>query len=115
MSQNGIARGMLVSDAQVADPRRNPEYWEAAHGNEETFRKMSRIKRSVQASFSTVNHSTADMENILDNIDPEQALEIIANQKGFDLGGDLHFRKQTPHIHGSVQPQKRPAPTASSF
>ena len=114
------ARGILVYGAQMADPRRNPEYWaawhdfEVAHGNEETFREMLRIKRSVQASFSTVNYNATDMGNSLDNIDPDQALELIANQEGVDLDDDPNLRKQAPLIQGFVQPQKRPAPTAAS-
>ena len=40
--------------AQFTNPRREPKYWkewhdfEVAHGNEDTFRDMLRIKRSVQ-------------------------------------------------------------------
>ncbi|OEU21332.1 TPR-like protein, partial [Fragilariopsis cylindrus CCMP1102] len=53
------ARAVLTYGAQMADPRRNEEYWKAwnefeiSHGNEETFREMLRIKRSVEASYST--------------------------------------------------------------
>lgn len=111
------ARGVLTYGAQMADPRRNPEYWttwhdfEVAHGNEETFREMLRIKRSVQASFSTVNYNATDMGTSLENLDPEQALEIIANQEGVDLDDDPSLRKQAP-IQGFVQQQKRPAAAA---
>ncbi len=108
--------------AQMTDPRRNPEYWaawhnfEMAHGNEETFREMLRIKRSVQASFSTVNYSATDMGSTLENLDPEQALELIANQEGVDLDDDPHLRKQhAPVIQGFVQQQKRPASTATDL
>jgi pre-mRNA-splicing factor SYF1 len=97
----------------MADPRRNPEYWtawhefEVSHGNEETFREMLRIKRSVQASFSTVNYNAIDVGSSLDNLDPEQALELIATQEGVDLEDDPSLRKHVP-IQGFVQ-QKRPA------
>ena len=106
------ARGILTYGAQMADPRRNPEYWtawhdfEVSHGNEETFREMLRIKRSVQASFSTVNYNAIDVGSSLDNLDPEQALELIANQEGVDLEDDPSLRKHAP-IQGFVQ-QKRP-------
>ena len=116
------ARGILVYGSQMADPRRNPEYWaawhdfEVAHGNEETFREMLRIKRSVQASFSTVNYNATDMGSSLENLDPEQALELIANQEGVDLDDDPHLRKQhAPVIQGFVQQQKRPASTATDL
>lgn len=45
--------------AQFCDPRTEPEFWErwrefeVRHGNEDTFREMLRIKRSVQAQFNT--------------------------------------------------------------
>ena len=77
------ARGILVYGSQMADPRRNPEYWaawhdfEVAHGNEETFREMLRIKRSVQASFSTVNYNATDMGSSLENLDPETRAEMM--------------------------------------
>ena len=61
------ARAVLGHGAQLADPRRDPTYWqkwlefEVAHGNEETFREMLRVKRSVQAAFSNVNYMAAEM------------------------------------------------------
>lgn len=52
------ARGIFVFASQFADPRSDPEFWnkwhdfEVLHGNEDTFREMLRIKRSVSASYS---------------------------------------------------------------
>jgi len=54
------ARGIYVFASQFADPRSDPEFWnkwhefEVQHGNEDTFREMLRIKRSVSASYSQV-------------------------------------------------------------
>lgn len=54
------ARGIFVFASQFADPRSDPEFWnkwhefEVQHGNEDTFREMLRIKRSVSASYSQV-------------------------------------------------------------
>lgn len=53
------ARSIYGHGSQFADPRANETYWEAwekfevAHGNEDTFKEMLRIKRSVAASFNT--------------------------------------------------------------
>lgn len=53
------ARGIYGHGSQFADPRTDRQYWdtwekfEVAHGNEETFKEMLRIKRSVAASFNT--------------------------------------------------------------
>ncbi|KAJ3111120.1 pre-mRNA-splicing factor syf1 [Phlyctochytrium bullatum] len=53
------ARAVWAYGSQFADPRMDPEYWkkwqdfEVRHGNEETFKEMLRIKRSVQAKYNT--------------------------------------------------------------
>ncbi|ONK62544.1 uncharacterized protein A4U43_C07F5180 [Asparagus officinalis] len=52
------SRAIYVFASQFADPRSDPSFWkkwndfEVQHGNEDTFREMLRIKRSVLASFS---------------------------------------------------------------
>ncbi|XP_059656535.1 uncharacterized protein LOC132303334 [Cornus florida] len=52
------ARAVYVYASQFADPRSDPDIWnkwhefEVQHGNEDTFREMLRIKRSVSASYS---------------------------------------------------------------
>ncbi|KAG0497206.1 hypothetical protein HPP92_001897 [Vanilla planifolia] len=52
------ARGIYVYASQFSDPRSDSDFWkkwndfEVQHGNEDTFREMLRIKRSVLASFS---------------------------------------------------------------
>ncbi|KAJ3074356.1 pre-mRNA-splicing factor syf1 [Podochytrium sp. JEL0797] len=53
------ARGIWSYGSQFADPRIDPEFWkgwqefETKHGNEDTFKEMLRLKRSVQAKFNT--------------------------------------------------------------
>ncbi|XP_044477558.1 pre-mRNA-splicing factor SYF1-like [Mangifera indica] len=52
------ARAIYVFASQFADPRSDSDFWnrwhefEVQHGNEDTFREMLRIKRSVSASYS---------------------------------------------------------------
>eukprot|EP00249_Psilotum_nudum_P021080 c27963_g1_i1 orf=1135-4002(-) len=52
------ARAIYVYASQMADPRSDPDFWEkwnefeVQYGNEDTFREMLRIKRSVSASYS---------------------------------------------------------------
>lgn len=54
------ARSVYVHASQLADPRSDAEFWskwndfEVLYGNEDTFREMLRIKRSVSASYSQV-------------------------------------------------------------
>ncbi|KAK5081799.1 pre-mRNA-splicing factor syf1 [Exophiala xenobiotica] len=53
------ARAIYGHGSQFADPRTEKAFWdvwekfEVAHGNEDTFKEMLRIKRSVAASFNT--------------------------------------------------------------
>ena len=53
------ARAIYAHASQICDPRFSPEFWETwkefevKHGNEDTFREMLRIKRSIQAKFNT--------------------------------------------------------------
>lgn len=61
------ARAILQHGSQFADPRRAPTYWirwrefEEAHGNEDTFRDMLRVQRSVETAFSQVNYLAAEL------------------------------------------------------
>lgn len=53
------ARAIWGHASQFCDPRVNPEFWrkwegfEVQHGNEDTFKEMLRIKRSVQSQYNT--------------------------------------------------------------
>ena len=59
------ARAIFAHGAQFDNPKRCPDYWQAwqdfevAHGNEDTFRDMLRIKRSVVTAFA--NETFYDM------------------------------------------------------
>jgi len=52
------ARAIYMHGSQEVDPKLNEDFWatwhdfEVAHGNEDTFREMLRVKRSVKAHFS---------------------------------------------------------------
>ncbi|KAF9609173.1 hypothetical protein IFM89_013563 [Coptis chinensis] len=54
------ARAIYNFSSQYADPRSDADFWtkwhdfEVQHGNEDTFREMLRMKRSVSASYSQV-------------------------------------------------------------
>jgi hypothetical protein len=56
------ARAIYGHASQFCDPRREPGFWqkwesfEVQHGNEDTFKDMLRIKRSVQAQYKYVLH-----------------------------------------------------------
>lgn len=56
------SRAIYIHASNYADPNSHPEFWkkwndfEIQHGNEDTFREMLRIKRTVAASRSQVCH-----------------------------------------------------------
>ncbi|KAL5483850.1 hypothetical protein EMCRGX_G020266 [Ephydatia muelleri] len=89
------ARAIYSHGSQISDPRVNQSYWkcwqefEVTYGNEDTFREMLRIKRSVQAQFNTqVNFTSTQMlataANELQasggNVDEMKALEERAKK-----------------------------------
>ncbi|CAG8634968.1 6472_t:CDS:10 [Paraglomus brasilianum] len=57
------ARALYAHASQFCDPRIDPGFWqtwhdfEVKHGNEDTFKEMLRIKRSVQAQYNTENNT----------------------------------------------------------
>ena len=59
------ARAIYVHAASLSNPRVDEAFWkewnefEVQFGNEDTFREMLRIKRSVAASFSQLHFNTA--------------------------------------------------------
>eukprot|EP00238_Polyblepharides_amylifera_P014794 CAMPEP_0196575520 /NCGR_PEP_ID=MMETSP1081-20130531/4982_1 /TAXON_ID=36882 /ORGANISM="Pyramimonas amylifera, Strain CCMP720" /LENGTH=846 /DNA_ID=CAMNT_0041893849 /DNA_START=115 /DNA_END=2652 /DNA_ORIENTATION=+ len=59
------ARSLYVHASQFADPLQDSSFWsswnefEVGHGNEDTFREMLRVKRSVSASYSQTHFTTA--------------------------------------------------------
>lgn len=56
------ARAIYIFSSQFADPHLDNDFWniwhefEVQHRNEDTFREMLRIKRSVSASYSQVSY-----------------------------------------------------------
>jgi pre-mRNA-splicing factor SYF1 len=85
------ARAIFAYGAQSADPRRMPEYWkdwndfEIANGNEDSFRDMLRVKRSVEAAFSTVNYNAAGMAENIGTLSTEEAMAMVANAEGVEI------------------------------
>ncbi|KAI4170761.1 MAG: hypothetical protein LQ343_004723 [Gyalolechia ehrenbergii] len=77
------ARAIYGHASQFCDPRTTPAFWskweafEVQHGNEDTFKEMLRIKRSVQAQYNT------DV-----NFIASQALARSQQQAGQDVNGE---------------------------
>ncbi|KAG0267367.1 Pre-mRNA-splicing factor SYF1 [Mortierella polycephala] len=107
------ARAILAHGSQFCDPRITQDYWqtwhdfEVQHGNEDTFKEMLRIKRSVQVKFNTdVSYITAQMLQ-----SQEKAKAAAAGSSGDAMQtldrmtgggpGEMAFVKSKAH---SVQP-----------
>lgn len=87
------ARGVYAHCSQLCDPRSEKGFWktwhdfELRHGNEDTFREMLRVKRSVAASYNTEVNFAASMAgtagaaaDAVDANDDMAALEMAANE-----------------------------------
>jgi len=80
------ARGVLTYSSQFCDPRIDVEFWktwhdfEVKHGNEDTFREMLRVRRSVQAQFSQINLITGNLAELANKkpVNPIAALEQVS-------------------------------------
>lgn len=103
------ARGIYNHASQFCDPRKEEDFWkvwrgfEVQHGNEDTFRDMLRVKRSVQALFAQVHFNATDIaaESGPEVLDPmaaaEEALKSEEDRKrsGGALGSDAKRQRVT--------------------
>eukprot|EP00736_Rhodelphis_marinus_P012111 Rmarinus@m.28163 len=77
------ARAIFIHASQFADPRVDAEFWkkwhefEVQHGNEETFREMLRIKRSIMAKYTTVRFGGKPSEVIGGTVAPSDAMAQV--------------------------------------
>ena len=64
------ARAIYVHASSLANPATDKDFWqswndfEVQHGNEDTFREMRRIMRSVNASFSQTHFNMAIIDAV---------------------------------------------------
>merc|ERR1719329_1625703 len=103
------ARGIYIHASQFCDPRKEEDFWktwrsfEVQHGNEDTFRDMLRIKRSVQATYAQVHFNAteiaAEASEVLDPMQAaEQALQTEEDRKragGVMTGNDTKRQRVT--------------------
>jgi len=112
------ARTVLRYGAALVDPERDRGgYWaqwhdfEVAQGDEETFREMLRVKRSVVVRFSTVNYNAKEMGSIVEDVRREEdVVQEIVEREGVELkkGGAVGTGGHgTPALGGFVSGEKR--------
>mmetsp|Transcript_8004 Transcript_8004/g.17846 ORF Transcript_8004/g.17846 Transcript_8004/m.17846 type:complete len:890 (-) Transcript_8004:47-2716(-) len=128
------ARGIYNHASQFCDPRKVADFWdtwrqfEVQHGNEDTFRDMLRVKRSVQATYAQVHFNATEIaEEVSEVLDPmaaaEEALQGEESRKraGGAAGGDAK-RQRTgdattarKELLGTFQPAARFAGARPGF
>jgi pre-mRNA-splicing factor SYF1 len=119
LNQIGRARAIYVYGAQSADPRRIPEYWkgwndfEIEYGNEDTFREMLRVKRSVEAAFSTINYNAIGMTQKVSNFTNEEAISMIAAAEGMDYSDMNNVGAAGTAVAGFVPATTTPTTTSA--
>ncbi|KAG4219900.1 hypothetical protein PC116_g31621 [Phytophthora cactorum] len=119
------ARAIYGHASQFCDPRTNPAFWtkweqfEVQHGNEDTYKEMLRIKRSVQAQYNTdvnfiasqaiarANQTRAGLETA--NGDPEvaDAMEQLERQARAPAG----FVASSTGLAGTISKEPVAAPS----
>ncbi|SPO02631.1 related to SYF1 - synthetic lethal with CDC40 [Cephalotrichum gorgonifer] len=83
------ARAIYGHASQFCDPRTNPQFWskwesfEVQHGNEDTFKEMLRIKRSVQAQYNTdvnfiASQAVARSHAVTESNDDNEVVDAMA-------------------------------------
>jgi pre-mRNA-splicing factor SYF1 len=119
LNQIDRARAIYVYGAQSADPRRIPEYWkgwndfEIEYGNEDTFREMLRVKRSVEAAFSTINYNAIGMTQKVSNFTNEEAISMIAAAEGMDYSDMNNVGAAGTAVAGFVPATTTPTTTSA--
>ena len=89
------ARGLYIHGSQLANPQQDEDFWEewnafeVRHGNEDSFREMLRIKRSVTASFSQVHFNMMSVE-LPSEVDKLKCSVLGANNNK-KRGGSVHL------------------------
>ena len=86
------ARVIYGHASQFCDPRTTPAFWskweafEVQHGNEDTFKEMLRVKRSVQAQYNTDVNFIASQALARSQRKPEENAEVDDDTK---VNGDV--------------------------
>ena len=113
------ARTIFQHGCQFANPKREPDYWikwksfEESHGNEETFRDMLRLKRTIDTKYAQINYAALDAlaaaKGTGDTTNTSIGEKRKAPQQGFVAAQDQVYKHQSD----DEPARKRPAITDS--
>ncbi|KAI0177771.1 hypothetical protein BJ166DRAFT_31068 [Pestalotiopsis sp. NC0098] len=122
------ARAIYGHASQFCDPRTNPAFWtkweqfEVQHGNEDTYREMLRIKRSVQALKNTdvnfiasqaIARSQATKQQQVADGDMDQETADAMEQLERQARAPAGFVASTTGIAGTLSQDQQPAQTVN--
>jgi len=112
------ARAILIHGSSLADPAKYQSFWkewnefEVKHGNEETFREMLRIKRSVAAAFSQQHFNTTVIDAASVAAAHKPGIEIGVKRRAVDISlleEDITAGTRVPGFVSAGVIQKGPA------
>ncbi len=110
------ARAIYGHASQFCDPRTSPEFWkkwdsfEVQHGNEDTYKEMLRIKRSVQQQFKYVFQLTFTIEQCKKLTLNSTDVNFIASQavaRGQQNGNGVHADDTSEDAMAALERQAR--------
>ena len=128
MTCGTACRAIFTFASHLADDRLAPHFWaawedfEGRHGNANTWREMTRVHRSVAASFSAVHFNTTNVEAAVPAVeatgaaaaaDPMAQLEAEAAAQSTKVGGFVSGGVQGGEAGASV-PAAAAAPVAAN-
>mmetsp|Transcript_16854 Transcript_16854/g.32896 ORF Transcript_16854/g.32896 Transcript_16854/m.32896 type:complete len:838 (+) Transcript_16854:31-2544(+) len=102
------ARALYVYGSQFADPKTSVDYWrswhefEVQHGNTDTFKEMSRVRRTVTAQFGQESMMSIKID------EPEKPVAALSAKRKEPTSSMEAIEQQKP------PPAAAPAPVTSS-
>ncbi|RYY35268.1 hypothetical protein EON62_02630, partial [archaeon] len=117
------ARGIYTHAANFCDPRVHTAFWktwgefETAHGNEDTYREMLRLSRSVAAKFSSAGTAIAELAALAGSKTGAGATAASGKNSGntvFVPAGTLKSTQQAAAGGSAVAGTKRPPAVAGA-
>jgi len=116
------SRGIYSFGSQMCDPRLTAVFWKAwhdfevKHGNEDTFREMLRIKRSVQAQYNTsvnfmssqvlATQSSTEAPNDMKKLEEQAemlAADNMRDMKDTPVNPDFNMKQGVLFVHAETQ------------
>lgn len=115
------ARAIYVYGSQFSDPRLHADYWstwhefEVQHGNEDTFKEMLRVRRTVAAQYSQANLMTSQVlaKTVAKAVEGKGAMGALEQQKAAEDEGSAEDKLARAREEAAKQAATAKAATAN--